>query len=115
MSLKHGLLGLLAERPMSGYEMTKAFDSSLIFVWSVQHSQIYPELARMSEEGLVRLGEGPGPRGRKTYRITSAGVEELRRWLTRTEPRRADRSDAFLRLFFLWLLPADEAEAFLRG
>ena len=100
---------------MSGYEMTKAFDSSLIFVWSAQHSQIYPELARMHEEGLVDLEDAPGPRGRKTYRITSAGMEELRRWLTRTEPRRADRSDAFLRLFFLWLLPADEAEAFLRG
>ncbi|MBA3728896.1 MAG: PadR family transcriptional regulator, partial [Actinobacteria bacterium] len=45
MSLRHALLGLLAERPMSGYDLTKVFDSSLAYVWSAKHSQIYPELA----------------------------------------------------------------------
>ena len=99
---------------MSGYEMTKSFDSSLVFVWSAQHSQIYPELARMQEDGLISQEAERGPRGRRRYRITPEGEDELRRWLTQTEPRRSDRSDAFLRLFFLWLLTPEEAEAFLQ-
>ena len=53
LSLRHGLLGLLAGRPMSGYELTKTFDGSLRYVWAAQHSQIYPELGRLLAAGLI--------------------------------------------------------------
>jgi PadR family transcriptional regulator AphA len=112
VSLRHGLLGLLAGCPMSGYELTKTFDRSLRHVWSAQHSQIYPELARLQERGLIERVE-EGPRGRKTYGITKAGRAELRRWLTETAPDRNERSESFLRLFFLWTLPLDEAISYL--
>lgn len=112
MSLRHGLLGLLAGKPMSGYELTQTFDSSLSFVWSASHSQIYPELGRLLEDGLIRQVES-GPRGRKTYAITPKGRREIRTWLLESEPDRSNRSESSLRFFFLWQLDPEEAEHLL--
>ena len=113
MSLRHALLGLLAGQPRSGYELTKAFDSSLAHVWSAGHSQIYPELARLRDDGLILQVE-EGPRQRKTYAITKRGLGELRRWIVEEEPSSTPRDDAFLRVFFLWLVEPDEARAYVR-
>jgi DNA-binding PadR family transcriptional regulator len=113
MSLRHALLGLLAERPRTGYALLKHFEGSIDYVWTARHSQIYPELARLQDEGLIRQSAS-GPRRSKTYEITEAGLDEVRRWLRGTEPDRTVRSDPLLRVFLLWLLEPDEREAFLR-
>ena len=112
MSLRFALLGLLAESPMSGYELTKTFEGPAN-VWSARHSQIYPELARLLEDGLIREHERGG-RNRKTYAITKEGLRSVRTWLTDSQPDRTVRDDSFLRVFFLWLVPNEEAEAYLR-
>jgi DNA-binding PadR family transcriptional regulator len=111
MSLRHALLGLLAGSPMSGYELNRKFERSLLNVWPAGHSQIYPELARLSEAGLIRQS-GSGARGKKIYEITPEGLHEVRAWL-RTEPDHASRNPAFLRVFFLWLMEPEQAIAFL--
>jgi DNA-binding PadR family transcriptional regulator len=112
VSLRFALLGLLAECPMSGYELTKTFEGPAN-VWSARHSQIYPELARLLADGLIREHERGG-RNRKTYAITNEGLRAVRGWLTQTEPDRTVRDDSFLRVFFLWLVPNAQAEAYLR-
>jgi len=113
MSLRHALLGLLAQRPRTGYGLLKHFEESIDYVWTARHSQIYPELARLQEAGLIRQSAS-GPRGSKTYAITAAGLAEVRRWLRESDPDRTVRSDPLLRVFLLWLLEPDEREAFLR-
>ena len=110
MSLRHALLGALADRPRSGYELMKHFEQSLAYAWPASHSQIYPELARLLDESMIEQSAS-GPRGSKTYTLTSAGLAEVRRWLRETEPDRRVRNDASLRTFFLWLLEPDEARA----
>ena len=77
------------------------------------HSQIYPELARLREAGLIEQ-TGEGPRGAKAYSLTPAGAAEVRNWLRDTTPSRGTRSDALLRVFLLWLLEPEEAQAHLR-
>ena len=114
MSLRHALLGLLAEGPASGYELTKRFELSLANVWNAKHSQIYPELQKLAHLGFVEPGE-EGPRGRKAYEITDEGRGELRRWLLEERPDRPVRSESMLRIFFLWTLERDEAAAYLEG
>ena len=112
MSLKHGLIGLLArEGPQTGYQLTKAFDRSVNFVWHAVHGQIYPELARLVDAGFIRQ-TGTGPRGAKRYEATSAGIDELRRWITEVEPARGTRNEVLLRTFFIYLVEPREAEAF---
>jgi DNA-binding PadR family transcriptional regulator len=112
VSLKHALLGLLAEGPASGYELTKRFELSLSNVWSARHSQIYGELAKLTGLGFVRPGE-EGARGRVDYHITSEGRAELIRWLVEDEPERKLRNEAMLRVFFLWTLDDDAAARYL--
>jgi DNA-binding PadR family transcriptional regulator len=104
---------LLADYPRTGYALLKHFEQSLGYAWTASHSQIYPELAKLREAGLIREGE-PLPRGGRPYELTEAGHAEVRRWLRETEPSRAVRNEASLRLFFLWLLEPDEAQAYLR-
>jgi DNA-binding PadR family transcriptional regulator len=110
MSLRHALLGALADRPRTGYALLKHFEQSLGYAWPASHSQIYPELARLLEDGLIEQTE-TGPRNSRTYALTDAGLEEIRRWLRETDPDRRVRSDAALRTFFLWLLEPVEARA----
>ena len=114
MSLRHALLGALADCPRTGYGLLKHFEQSLAYAWPASHSQIYPELARLRDEGLIEETE-TGPRNSRTYALTEAGLEEVRRWLRETTPERRIRSDAALRTFFLWLLEPAEAEAQLEG
>jgi DNA-binding PadR family transcriptional regulator len=109
MSLRHALLGSLADQPRTGYALLKHFEQSLAYAWPASHSQIYPELARLVDEGLIEQTES-GARNSKTYAVTDAGLEDLRRWLLETTPERRVRSDAALRTFFLWLLTPEEAE-----
>jgi len=113
-TLGHASLGLLADQPRTGYGLLKHFEQSLAYAWPASHSQIYPELAKLLAEGLIREGE-PLPRGGRPYELTDAGLAEVRTWLRDTEPSRTVRSEATLRLFFLWLLEGDDAEAYLRG
>jgi DNA-binding PadR family transcriptional regulator len=111
MSLRHALLGLLVEHPASGYDLLKTFGSSLANVWPATQSQIYGELGKLADAGLIVVSE-EGPRGRKEYTLTDPGLTELRRWLTETEPQRT-RSDVLLRVFFLGVLTPHQARDYL--
>jgi PadR family transcriptional regulator, regulatory protein AphA len=108
VSLRHALLGALADRPRTGYALLKHFEQSLGYAWPASHGQIYPELARLRDDGLIEQ-TASGARGSRTYAVTEAGLEETRRWLLETEPDRRVRNDAALRTFFLWLLEPEEA------
>ncbi|GAA2760446.1 PadR family transcriptional regulator [Actinopolymorpha rutila] len=115
MSLKYALLGLLAERPDSGYALTQRFEQSLQkYAWHANHSQIYPELAKLAADNLATVVE-EGARGRRTYAITDAGREALREWLLTSGagPRRV-RNEAVLRTFLLSTLEPDDAAQLLR-
>jgi PadR family transcriptional regulator, regulatory protein AphA len=114
MVLRHALLGLLAARPWSGYELTRVLSKSLAYVWPVKHSQVYPELSRLLRDGLIEQKE-EGPRRKKVYGITAAGRREVTDWLRTTEPSHDSRNEALLRVFLLWLLTPPEAADYLRS
>ncbi|MCR6486762.1 PadR family transcriptional regulator [Amycolatopsis sp. OK19-0408] len=100
MSLRHAVLGLLEERPMSGYDLLKRFEQAMSNVWAATQSQLYGELGKLESAGLIRV-HAEGPRGRKEYAITEAGQAELRHWLVEVEPTRVTRNEALLRVYFL--------------
>ena len=113
-TLGHALLGVLAEGPRTGYGLVRHLAQSIAYTWPASHSQVYPELAKLREAGLISESAA-APRGGRVYELTAAGLEEVRRWLRETEPSRTVRDEASLRLFFLWLLEPEEAAAYLRG
>jgi len=69
------LLKLLDEAPRHGYEVIRLLQDRFMGVYAPSPGTIYPRLARLEEEGLVTHDEGDG---RKVYRITDKGREELR-------------------------------------
>jgi len=107
MTLRYGLLGLLAEGPASGYDITKRFQETLAAVWPASHPQIYRELSRLSEDGLIEV-HTTGPRGRKEYKITDSGLKEVKNWLANSSVDHIIRSESLIRSFFFWLIEPEE-------
>jgi DNA-binding PadR family transcriptional regulator len=69
------LLKLLDEAPRHGYEVIRLLQDRFMGIYAPSPGTIYPRLARLEEEGLVTHDEADG---RKVYRITDRGREELR-------------------------------------
>ena len=90
-TLKYAILGLMMQAPVTGYDIAKAFGPGLGSFWSAKHSQIYPELKRLTEEGLIRYSVvTQGERmEKKLYKITDAGQENFMQWLSQ-EPTPKD-------------------------
>jgi DNA-binding PadR family transcriptional regulator len=110
------ILGMVSKEPRSGYEIKAVVDHTTRFFWAASYGQIYPELKRLSEAGLVRGVDSPtGGRKRTVYEITADGEEELRAWL-RQPPRTYEmREEGLLKLFFAGILPREEAVEILRA
>jgi DNA-binding PadR family transcriptional regulator len=68
------LLALLAQRPMHGYEVITALSDRFGGTYRPSAGTVYPRLARLEEEGLVRRSDGDR---RSTYELTDAGRVEL--------------------------------------
>jgi PadR family transcriptional regulator AphA len=112
MSLRHALIGLLHERPASGYDLMQVFDKSLHQVWPATKSQVYAELAKLDEAGLIKV-TAEGPRGRREYAPTEAGLAELRHWMLETVPDQIQRSETLLRVFLLGAVDRAQARQFM--
>ncbi|MGU3497722.1 PadR family transcriptional regulator [Mycobacterium sp. C31M] len=114
MSLRMAALGLLTQQPGSGYDLLKRFEVSMANVWPATQSQLYGELNRLADHGLIEVAE-VGPRGRKVYRVTEAGRDELLRWATSPQDDPPLRSTELLRIFLLGELPRAEAVEYVRA
>ncbi|HEX3804029.1 MAG TPA: PadR family transcriptional regulator, partial [Solirubrobacteraceae bacterium] len=65
------ILGMVSEQPRSGYEIKATVDGTTRFFWAASYGQIYPELKRLAEAGLVVGSDAPtGGRRRTVYEIT---------------------------------------------
>jgi DNA-binding PadR family transcriptional regulator len=110
------ILGMVSGEPRSGYEIKAAVDNSVRLFWAASYGQIYPELKRLSEAGLVEGSDAPrGERKRTVYAITEDGEAELREWLRRPPEIAEMREEGLLKLFFSEVLEPEEAAATLRA
>jgi len=115
ITLHSALLGLLARRPLTGYEILKRFTRSVVFFWNAKRSQIYAELKRMERLGFVtsRVSVQQGRPNKRLYAITPAGKAALRLWLDRPTPAGPIKDEMLLRTFFSHVLPPPRAVAYL--
>jgi PadR family transcriptional regulator AphA len=107
----HLMLGMLRLGARSGYAIKKTADLSTKYFWPTSLAQVYPELARLENAGLVRRSDDSyGARTRSAYKLTDAGETALLTWLR--SPHQAPvqvRDEGLLRLFFAdALTPADQ-------
>ncbi len=82
MSLPHVILTVLSTRDATGYDITKEFSASIGYFWKASHQQVYRELNKMGDQGLVTCVLEPqeGKPDRKVYSITDSGRSALGEW-----------------------------------
>src|SRR4029077_12133156 len=101
---------MVSREPRSGYEIKAAVDNTTRFFWAASYGQIYPELKRLSEAGLVEGADAPrGDRKRTVYAITADGEAELKDWLRKPPETSEMREEGLLKLFFAGALKPAEA------
>lgn len=117
MSLRQAVLGVLTAREMTGYDLSRFFDSGMGWLWSARHSQIYPLLGKLVEEGRVSGSEST--RGqhlrRVTYAITDAGREEFLHWVRTVHPGAAEKDPFWLQAVFLDEVEPERATTVLKA
>lgn len=97
----HVLLGLLAIRPWSTYELSKQVRRSVGGFWSRTERKLYDEPKRLVARGLASASAEPtGRRPRTVYAITTAGRRQLRRWLGEPSAPTALEFEAMVKVFF---------------
>lgn len=80
MSVKFGLLTLLAEGPRYGAQLRGEFERRTGGTWPINIGQVYSTLGRLQRDGLVdQVGDGEDDY-RKEYAITEAGRDALAHW-----------------------------------
>lgn len=102
-NLKYAILGLLCGEDLTGYEIAQKYGDTLVQFWNAKHSQIYPELKKLTEEGAVEYSVeiSSNMLEKKVYSITEEGRNDFLRWLETIEPMPHTPKDIFrLRLFF---------------
>ncbi len=111
------ILGLLSEEPMSGYEIKKIVDMQFSYFWSESYGQIYPELNKMTYDGVIRKLDSLVPSGRRNsckYEITPEGLDLLKEWLTYPVEKEMIRYELLLKLYFSNLTETDTMIAHIR-
>jgi DNA-binding PadR family transcriptional regulator len=111
------ILGFLQLGARTGYDIKHYVDVSTRFFWGASYGQIYPELRRLAEAGLVRPTSQPrGGLARTEYTVTAKGRKALHDWLRKPPgPLLFEyRDEALLRLFFGDLMTPEEVAINLR-
>lgn len=109
--LSYAILGLIDKEKITGYDLTKMFNDSVADFWSANQSQIYPELKKLVQAGLIEYevviqGE---VLEKKLYSITQEGKAALMKWLLEEEPPLPQSKDIFkLRVYFAEHLSKEE-------
>jgi PadR family transcriptional regulator AphA len=101
IGIRHFVLGLLANEPMSGYDVKRLFGRFRWLIGSSSFGNIYPALHALLEDGLVSVDviASPDRPPRKVYSINEKGLDALQEWIE--EP---PASDASLKAFVMRLL-----------
>ena len=92
---------MLAAKPRSGYEIKQLVDTSARFFWAASYGQIYPELKRLENTGLIAgTDASQGNRQRTVFKLTPKGRRAAQEWIERPPQVFELRDEGLLELFF---------------
>jgi len=89
MSVRHGIVALLAEQAMHGYQLKTEFERRTGGTWPLNIGQVYTTVQRLIRDGLVESIPHPGDGELERFRLTEAGAAEAAAWWSRPVERGA--------------------------
>ncbi len=116
---RYVILGLLSEEPMTGYDIKKMVDLRFRYFWNESYGQIYPELKKLTEEGLAEpvepeKGQSESGRPKKFYGITDSGKESFSEWMNITPEYEKQRFEFLLKIYWAQWLPTERVGEYIR-
>lgn len=112
MSVRHGLLALLAERPRHGYELRAEFERRTGSTLNV--GQVYTTLSRLERDGRV-VATDEGDEGQNAYALTASGRDELQDWFASPVRRESrPRDELAIKLALAVTAPEVDVQAVLQ-
>jgi len=104
------ILGVLGLGPHSGYDIKQLADISTRHFWAISYGQIYPELKRLAQSGLIKPEDASrGTRQRTLYHLTAKGRQTLHRWAADPAIQSCElRDEMLLKLFFADAMSREE-------
>lgn len=106
------LLGFLHEGPMSGWDLVARAEQRIGEFWSLTQSQVYRELSKMADFGLVEAGER-GARDKRLFQITHEGRAAFNAWVQTPPGSETIRFPLLLTLVFGQHVPPERLRGFL--
>jgi DNA-binding PadR family transcriptional regulator len=115
-STSYAILGLLAIKPWSTYELTQQMERSLGHFWPRATSKLYEEPKKLVDHGLARAArEQVGRRPRTVYSITAKGRRALAAWLSAPGEAPSLEWEQLVKVFFSENGTRDDALATLEA
>jgi DNA-binding PadR family transcriptional regulator len=116
MSIRQGLLALLAEQPRYGAQLRSEFESRTGGTWPLNVGQVYTTLNRLERDGLVEPVDGADDEGRITYRLTPRGHGQVREWwLTPVDRQDRPRDELTIKLALAVTVPDVDVPAVVQA
>ncbi|MGW6688127.1 PadR family transcriptional regulator [Streptomyces sp. NPDC054961] len=100
MALRHAVLAALLDEELSGYQLAKSFDTGVANFWHALPQQVYAELAKLEEGGLIagrEVVQDTRP-NKRLFKVTVAGLAELERFTATTTKPVAIRDDLLVKV-----------------
>lgn len=115
MSHRYLILGLLSEKPMSGYDIKKQVKAALSAATNASYGTLYPTLHKLLKEGAVKVQEIPqiGRPGKKVYHLTENGRQDLKDWLRLPAAADQVRREFLLKLYLARHLSTEDLQSLL--
>jgi DNA-binding PadR family transcriptional regulator len=114
LSVRYGLLTLVAQAPMHGYQLRQQFEASTGSTWPLNIGQVYTTLGRLVRDGLIEATD-TGDEAQRSYHVTAAGRNAVEAWFaTPVSQSSPPRSELAIKLALAVTVPDVDVRAVIQ-
>lgn len=113
MAIRFGLLALLRQGPMYGYQLRAGFERLTGGIWPLNVGQVYSTLGRLARDGLIQP-MAAGVNGQQPFALAEAGRAEVERWFLSPHASEQPRDELSIKIALAMSTPGIDARAVIQ-